>query len=98
MLWTILAHQGRSLQWLARRTRYSESHIWAIKGGRAAVTPEFRARCAEALDLPVDVLFQIDDSSASASDDSNGSKIGAGTAVRAQPYRTEEAASLSQTA
>jgi len=63
-IWDILDHQGRSLQWLSRRARYSESHIWAIKGGRAPASAEFRARCADALDLPDSVLFH-DGSSAS---------------------------------
>lgn len=63
-LWAVLAHQGRSLQWLARRTGYSESHVWAIKGGRSGPTPAFRARCAEAFDLPEFVLFHGDVSSA----------------------------------
>lgn len=57
-LWAILDHQGRTLAWLARVTEYSESHIWAMKGGRAEPTARFRARCAAALGLPEWALFE----------------------------------------
>jgi hypothetical protein len=59
-LWEILDHQGRTLAWLAARTEYSQSHIWAMKGGRFPPSEEFRRRCVTALDLPEWVLFTDD--------------------------------------
>ena len=56
-IWAVLNHQGRSLRWLARRTGYSEDLLLAIKAGRRNATAEFRARCADRLDLPEDLLF-----------------------------------------
>jgi hypothetical protein len=56
-LWTILAHQGRSLAWLARRTGYSEQLVRSVSCGRRNASHEFRAKCADALDLPEFVLF-----------------------------------------
>lgn len=57
-LWEILDHQGRKLGWLARKTGYSISHIWAIKGGKFPAQATFRKRCADALDMPERVLFR----------------------------------------
>lgn len=56
-IWRILDHQGRKLLWLARKTGYSESHVRAIRSGAFPASEGFRKRCAEALDLPADVLF-----------------------------------------
>lgn len=56
-IWHVLEHQGRTLAWLSRRTGYSQSRIWAVKGGEVA-SPEFRAKCAIALDIPEHLLFR----------------------------------------
>ena len=57
-LWHVLEHQGRKLWWLAQRTGYSESHLWALKAGKFPCTPDFRQKAAKALDLPEHVLFR----------------------------------------
>lgn len=56
-IWAVMEHQGRSLRWLAARTGYSEDLIIFVKTGRRRATPEFRAKCSQALDLPEPVLF-----------------------------------------
>lgn len=57
-IWPLLEHQGRTLSWLSHRTGYSQSRIWAIKAGEAA-SPEFRKKCAMALDMLEENLFFI---------------------------------------
>lgn len=66
-IWEILRHQRRSYLWLADRTGYSHSHIKAIATGRFPPSPDFRKKCAFALDLPEHHLFNDTASTASAS-------------------------------
>lgn len=56
-IWTVMEHQGRTLAWLARRIGYSHSHVKNVRSGGAIATANFRERCAQALDLPENVLF-----------------------------------------
>lgn len=56
-VWRILKHQGRGLEWLARKTGYAHLTVRAIACGARRPTAEFRAKCADALDMPEDVLF-----------------------------------------
>lgn len=56
-IWTVLEYQGRTLAWLAQRTEYSENLVISVKVGRRRATPDFRAKCAAALDLPEHLLF-----------------------------------------
>jgi hypothetical protein len=56
-LWGILDYQGRTLAWLARATGFSQSHIWAMKGGRFEPSADFRNACVQALGLPEWALF-----------------------------------------
>jgi transcriptional regulator with XRE-family HTH domain len=56
-IWEIMRHQRRGYLWLAGRTGYSHSHIKAVASGVQQATPEFRAKCAFALDLPESFLF-----------------------------------------
>lgn len=56
-IWLILNLHGQSLRWLARRMGYSEFYVSRIASGHRAVTSEFVARAALALDLPPEALF-----------------------------------------
>jgi transcriptional regulator with XRE-family HTH domain len=56
-IWAILAEQGRTYRWLARKTGLEVGTVRAIACGVRNATPEFRRRCADALDLPEWVLF-----------------------------------------
>ena len=56
-IWNIMEHQGRRLDWLARRLGYTPVYVRGIKCGQFPVTAQFRRRCAEVLDLPEAVLF-----------------------------------------
>ncbi len=71
-IWLILDHQGRSLTWLARKSGISLSHVKNVKCGFARMTPKFRMRCAEALDLPEQVLFISDVCPTNATDVQDG--------------------------
>jgi hypothetical protein len=57
-IWEIMETQGRKLVWLAVWIGVSESHLRAIKAGNMTATPEFRAKCARALQLPERLLFR----------------------------------------
>ena len=56
-LWAVMEEQGRSLDWLARQIDYSLSHVRNVRYGQANAGPEFRERCARALQIPAGVLF-----------------------------------------
>lgn len=56
-IWTVLAHQDRSLGWLARRTGVSRQYWSLLRRGRRRPSPALRARAADALGLPEGVLF-----------------------------------------
>jgi hypothetical protein len=65
-IWSILAHQGRSLKWLAARTGYNYDYVRQVRAGLHPVTEEFKRKCSYALDLPVDLLFSLPACSANA--------------------------------
>lgn len=56
-IWAVLREQGRNLKWLARRMGYSHGYVRGVACGMDPVTAAFRQRAANALDLPVGVLF-----------------------------------------
>jgi transcriptional regulator with XRE-family HTH domain len=55
----VLAQQGRTMSWLARKTGVSVSYAWLMLRGKRPLTDEFRARSAEALGVPEDILFPV---------------------------------------
>lgn len=42
----------------AEKIGYSEEHLSRVENGRLPASPEFRRRCADALDLPESALFR----------------------------------------
>lgn len=56
-IWAVMEEQGRSLDWLARQIGYSLSHVRNVRYGGANAGPEFRERCAKALQIPASILF-----------------------------------------
>ena len=56
-IWEIMEHQGRTLEWLARRTGVPSSSVRKFKCGAAQPPASFRAACAKVLDIPEHVLF-----------------------------------------
>lgn len=57
-LWRILTYRGLGVAWLARRIDKGYSYVWAVRSGQLVASPEFRSRCAQALDLPEWALFK----------------------------------------
>jgi len=55
----VLEKQGRKTKWLAERTGYSYQYVVSVLNGTFPMREEFRQKCADALDLPVDVLFDV---------------------------------------
>lgn len=53
----VLEQQGRSIAWLARKAGVSVSYAWLMLRGERPLTEAFRAAAAEALGVPVDILF-----------------------------------------
>jgi transcriptional regulator with XRE-family HTH domain len=47
------------MSWLARKTGVSVSYAWLMLRGKRPLTDEFRARSAEALGVPEDILFPV---------------------------------------
>lgn len=45
------------MDWLARKAGYSLSHCRNVRYGSAKASEQFKARCAEALEIPAEVLF-----------------------------------------
>ncbi|MCA1668920.1 MAG: helix-turn-helix transcriptional regulator [Thermomicrobia bacterium] len=56
-MFALMTEQGRVLSWLADKTGYSVDTIYSMKQGRRAVTERFARRAADALDLPMSLLF-----------------------------------------
>lgn len=79
----VLRERTLSLLWLAKRIGFSHAHTRGVACGYEPASARFRAKVAEALELPERDLFFDDhaSSSASASEDSDGSINGAGVAV-----------------
>jgi len=53
----ILAEQGRTQKWLARRAEYTEEYVSRVLNGHVPLTHELMLRFSEILELPVSVLF-----------------------------------------
>lgn len=53
----VLAKQGRSIAWLARKGGVSVSYANLMLNGKRPLTDEFKTAAAEALGIPVDLLF-----------------------------------------
>lgn len=53
----ILEQQGRTMTWLARKAGVSVSYAWRMLAGERPLTDDFKARSAEALGVPEDILF-----------------------------------------
>lgn len=53
----VLATQERTAAWLARKTGKSPSYITRVLNGERRPSDEFKARAAEALNVPADLLF-----------------------------------------
>lgn len=53
----VLEEQGRSIAWLSRKAGVSVSYAWMMLRGQRPLTDEFKAKAAEALGVPADMLF-----------------------------------------
>lgn len=60
MVERVLEQQGRSIAWLARKANVSVTYAWRMLHGERPVTSEFRTAAAEALGVPVDLLFPVE--------------------------------------
>jgi transcriptional regulator with XRE-family HTH domain len=56
----VLEQQGRSIAWLARKTGVSVAYAWRMLKGERPITAEFKTAAAEALGVPVDLLFPVE--------------------------------------
>lgn len=56
-IWRILEHRYLNPAWLARKIGRTYPEVWHVRRGNTPATPEFRAQCAQVLDLPEDLLF-----------------------------------------
>lgn len=56
----VLEQQGRSIAWLARKADVSVSYAWMMLRGDRPLTEAFRAAAAEALGVPEDLLFPVE--------------------------------------
>lgn len=54
---SVLAAQERSASWLARKTGKSPSYVTLVLQGKRRPSADFKARAAEALNVPVALLF-----------------------------------------
>ncbi|KKN76975.1 hypothetical protein LCGC14_0364670 [marine sediment metagenome] len=53
----ILAKQGRSRRWLADKIGMHEVTLSKILNGKNPLTSEIKKKIANALDIPIDILF-----------------------------------------
>ena len=53
----VLASQDRSMSWLARRTGKSPSYVLRVTTGARRPSDDFKVRAADALGVPVSLLF-----------------------------------------
>lgn len=56
----VLDQQGRTVAWLARKAHVSVSYAWRMLNGERPITAEFRTAAADALGVPVDLLFPVE--------------------------------------
>lgn len=54
---SVLVTQERTASWLARKTGKSPSYLTLVIQGKRRPSDDFKARAAEALNVPVAVLF-----------------------------------------
>lgn len=54
---SVLESQERSLSWLARKTGKSPSYVVRVINGERRPSDEFKQRAAEALGVPIELLF-----------------------------------------
>lgn len=54
----VLEQQERSGSWLARKTGKSASYVTRVLLGQRRPSDDFKARAAEALGVPVELLFE----------------------------------------
>ena len=53
----VVEAQERNLSWLARKTGKSPSYVLRVTQGTRRPSEDFKARAAEALGVPVSILF-----------------------------------------
>lgn len=56
-LQAVLESQERSGAWLARKTNKSAAYVTKVLNGTRRPSPDFQARAADALGVPVAILF-----------------------------------------
>jgi transcriptional regulator with XRE-family HTH domain len=56
-LGAVLEAQERSASWLARKTGKSPSYVTLVLQGKRRPSEDFKSRAAEALGIPVNLLF-----------------------------------------
>jgi len=54
---SILEKQGRSINWLAQKSGLSRQTIWNVIKKHTNPMPKTQTKIAEALDLPLNVIF-----------------------------------------
>jgi transcriptional regulator with XRE-family HTH domain len=69
-----LEFQGRTRQWLAERMEVSPAYVTLLLKGQRRWTSQMRERAATALDVPVKVLFGVEEG-----DDGSGCEDDAAT-------------------
>lgn len=57
----VLASQERTLSWLARKTGKSPSYVLRVTTGERNPSPDFKAKAAVAVGVPVGLLFPAPD-------------------------------------
>lgn len=57
-LQAVLDQQERTASWLARKTGKSPSYVTRVLQGTRRPSEEFKARAADALGVPADLLFR----------------------------------------
>lgn len=57
LLFETLSEQGRSQEWLAKKTGYASNYVRQIKMGRKKATPEFARKVCAVLQMPLASLF-----------------------------------------
>lgn len=56
----VLEQQERNVSWLAQKTGVSSSYAWRMLNGQRPLTDRFRIAAADALGVPVDLLFPVE--------------------------------------
>jgi transcriptional regulator with XRE-family HTH domain len=61
----VLTTQERTRAWLARKTGKSEAYVTKVINGSRRPSDDFKARAADALGIPVHLLFPVETSTES---------------------------------